>query len=399
MRYLGRVLLSFLLLTLPLYGAAYMHVSPAINTPKVQLFEPGDMEFFTGMAYANEFIYDFDFGVRYAITEHIKIGATLLHADQLIGAFQYTFFENDLFGMASGLNYITNNNTPTDMSDYTSTKNIQFSPYIVAKFKLAFLQLNIGAGTGEYVGEEYVSGLFGSLEIGNERTALIIEHDAKNINVGVRLTFSDNANFHFAATEMPYEDYNSEYSNQPTRYLTTGLSVRKNVWHLYADKQIEYDRQKAALDLMRKEMKLLIMDYQNELDNVKNTQQYMMENYEEFREDIDEDSENRVYSEPIPDEESPTYNQATQLNPNLSNADRVFELYNSSFEAYLVNDYQTAISNLTEAILLAPDIADLYIKLGTIYYDIGLEDLAMQSWKEALRLEPDNKDLLPIFSE
>lgn len=395
-------LLAMLFLPISLHAAAYKHMAPAINTPKVELFDPGDLELFSSMGYANEFIYDFDFGVRYSFSENLKMGVTLLHADQLIGGFQYTFFENKLFGLASGLNYLTNNNTPTDIAEYPSTREIKFSPYLATKLQLGFVRLNFGAGSGEYVGSQFVSGMFGSIELGSQRTALIVEHDGRNMNVGFKFTLSNNSNFHFSATEFPIQDTNPEYEDQPTRYLTTGFSIKKNIWNFYSDKIIEYERQRAAMDLMRKEMKLLILDYQKELQNLKDTQEYILHNYKEFQDEaekrLDTDTNNeRVSKRTSKDETTPP--KKDTLPSKLKDADKVFELYNSAFEAYLANDYQTAVSNLTKAILIEPNVADLYIKLGTIYYEMGLEDLAMQTWQEALRLEPDNPDLLPIFSE
>lgn len=64
---------------------------------------------------------------------------------------------------------------------------------------------------------------------------------------------------------------------------------------------------------------------------------------------------------------------------------------------YYSGDYEKAIKECKSAIKIAPDMALAYIKLGSVYYRQGKQDLAMQSWRKAKQLDPNNPELKALF--
>lgn len=73
----------------------------------------------------------------------------------------------------------------------------------------------------------------------------------------------------------------------------------------------------------------------------------------------------------------------------LMNATNLF--YNSQLEQ--------AAEECRIAIRLAPDLALAYIKLGSIYYRQGKQELAIKNWRKAKELDPNNPELKAIFKE
>ncbi|MBI9032336.1 tetratricopeptide repeat protein [bacterium] len=84
-----------------------------------------------------------------------------------------------------------------------------------------------------------------------------------------------------------------------------------------------------------------------------------------------------------------TYKTNNQALIHLMNATNFF--YNSELE--------DAAEECRKAIRLAPDMALAYIKLGSIYYRQGKQDLAVRNWRKAKELDPNNPELKAIFKE
>ncbi len=84
-----------------------------------------------------------------------------------------------------------------------------------------------------------------------------------------------------------------------------------------------------------------------------------------------------------------TYKTNNQALIHLMNATNFF--YNSELE--------DAAEECRKAIRLAPDMALAYIKLGSIYYRQGKQDLAIKNWRKARELDPSNPEIKAIFKE
>lgn len=84
-----------------------------------------------------------------------------------------------------------------------------------------------------------------------------------------------------------------------------------------------------------------------------------------------------------------TYKTNNQALIHIMNATNLF--YNSQLEE--------AADQCRQAIRLAPDMALAYIKLGSIYYRQGKEDLAIRNWRKAKELDPNNPEIKAIFKD
>ena len=62
-------------------------------------------------------------------------------------------------------------------------------------------------------------------------------------------------------------------------------------------------------------------------------------------------------------------------------------------EALEANDLKSAEEKCLTAITLAPEYPNSYVRLGSVYFVMGEEDKAKNSWDQALNLQPENTDL------
>ena len=49
--------------------------------------------------------------------------------------------------------------------------------------------------------------------------------------------------------------------------------------------------------------------------------------------------------------------------------------------------------------MLNPYIPQLYVRLGSVYYDLDLVGMAVTQWEKALELDPDNLKLKQVLQK
>jgi len=65
--------------------------------------------------------------------------------------------------------------------------------------------------------------------------------------------------------------------------------------------------------------------------------------------------------------------------------------FESGWDAYLRNDYDKAIADLTQMVLLTPDLAFSYIVRGIVYNEKGDHDKAIADLTQAIKINPYDK--------
>lgn len=80
----------------------------------------------------------------------------------------------------------------------------------------------------------------------------------------------------------------------------------------------------------------------------------------------------------------------TQRKSFLSQMDGIKQLYKTG-------RFESALLKVDQLLLDAPTLPILYQMRGTLLEKIGYSDLALQSWKQALRLEPQNERLKKLI--
>ena len=77
-------------------------------------------------------------------------------------------------------------------------------------------------------------------------------------------------------------------------------------------------------------------------------------------------------------------------------AEKVLKLYYDAFESYYQENYRSAIESLNTAIVLDPYFPPLYVRLGSIFYDLGMNKEAIENWNQAIELDPYNQELIKL---
>ncbi len=62
-------------------------------------------------------------------------------------------------------------------------------------------------------------------------------------------------------------------------------------------------------------------------------------------------------------------------------------------KAYLKEDYDAAITALRRAIELNPFSSQAFAMLGSVYYRLGWNRMAIENWQHSLELDPTNEGL------
>ena len=105
-------------------------------------------------------------------------------------------------------------------------------------------------------------------------------------------------------------------------------------------------------------------------------------------EKIDEyiSSGNRLVSLGKYDEAIKNYADALSLDPRDSRV-----LYNLATAQMLAKRYSDAVRSYTQVTLINPKDAESFLYLGVCHFNSGRNDLAKESWKKTLELDPDNE--------
>ena len=94
-----------------------------------------------------------------------------------------------------------------------------------------------------------------------------------------------------------------------------------------------------------------------------------------------------------PDQKLDNIKQNSELDP------EVIRLYYDAFEYFSQEEYYRAITALIKAININPYVSELHTRLGSIYYELDLEEDAINSWQKALELDPNNLELMNFLSD
>ena len=87
------------------------------------------------------------------------------------------------------------------------------------------------------------------------------------------------------------------------------------------------------------------------------------------------------------------------LGVNQELGEKVTKLYYESFEFYYKKEFFKAIDSLQKAIVIDPYMPQLYVRLGSIYYELKMHKEALEMWEQAYMLDPDNPELRPLLQK
>jgi hypothetical protein len=387
------------------FATAYSIPSSLINIPVAKDHEKGDLSYGTYLGFSDKDANEFDAKFTYAPYDNLILGLTMTKPTVYVGNIHWQFYNTPKFGAAAGLLNVGGGEAVDTWEDISSTDNVQFSQYITTRFRVFdVVNIHVGYGTKRFQeGNPGVTrngipdGLFYGIEIPIYKTKFIFEFDGRDMNAGFNVPISKHGEFNFSMTELLLNsDTNANYGNSPTRFVTFGFTFNKNIFEKEEEQSfIDIETRLKKLDMMMKELYGLRNNLRQEIDGYKQEKLNLEEEVGRLRFAMKEDSRYVLEHDKIKKEDLRRH----YLGINQELGEKVITLYYESFEFYYKKEFYKAIESLQKALVIDPYLPQLYVRLGSIYYELKLHTEALSMWERAYELDPHSPDLQELMEK
>lgn len=404
MRFRSACLLGFCMVFTGITQAS-VYNTPAhlINIPIVETYEMGRIEYGSSVSYHDNRNFEFDFMVNYALLDRVILGVTMLESDQLVLNTHWNIFNLKYFGMATGIQNITKDKSPDTWKGNDMTSETAYSPYIVSRIGLGpYINFHFGygdnrfksgnPGRGETTGAE---GMFYGLDVTIAAIKVQAEYDGRDTNIGFSVPMTKYAELNVAFTELFLAGaQNQNYDNAPVRNFALGIKFHRNLLSLKRERLAELNDQMTLLQTKYSELDKLHYEMRLELERMKDERQSFTEDVNRLKTAI-RDETKFLYER---DKEKKEDLRKKYLGVNQEIGEKVISLYYESFEYYYQKEYNKAIELLQKALVLDPYMPQLYMRMGSIYYELDMTKEAYESYMRAYELDPHNEELQQLLS-
>ena len=214
----------------------------------------------------------------------------------------------------------------------------------------------------------------------------------KDLNVGYQFKLGKRTKLDIAFTELMNKTTNPDYNNAPTRKFTMALTFKENMFLAYRNKKTSsVDKKLQELEDMQYDIHKFQSNYLATFKKLKKDKYKLSKKIYQMQKTLED--ENKYVYHVYPDQQIDHLKKDTELDP------EVIRLYYDSFEYYSKEEYYRAITALIRAININPYVSELHTRLGSIYYELDLEEDAIESWQKALELDPNNLELINFLAE
>ncbi len=384
-----------------LFAAALSRPNQLINIPIYEPFKRGEVQYGLAAGLHSDRFTDLDFMMSYALMDHVRIGATLVDPTTVLTHVHLNFFEvgNKVrFAVAGGIENMSSNPEASYWGAYPSTTNITFSQYVTTTFSLGPVSIYQGLGTRRFQQSPSVasknpqiSGYFAGISlpfVGNSR--LNAEFDGRDYNLGLMVPIKDYARLNMAFTELfLLHEKNPNYDQAPVRYFTLGVTFTHNILFLRENERKAEEARLKKIQDMKADVTAVLSDLKRELAHYelqrKELNQYVLRLQTAMKEDAAYIEEKDVALK--------AQKRQHYLSLEKGTAEKVMKYYYESLELYAKKDFLGSVEKLHAALILDPNMPQLYVRLGSVYYEMGLKSEAVLEWEKALKLDPKNETL------
>lgn len=403
-RLFGLILIVCCGLVVPVFGTAFSVPSALINSPTVRDVERGDITVGSYLGYFNHEKNEFDVMLNFAPFDNLVLSLVMLQPRNYTGHIHWQFYNSKRFGAAAGIMDIGKSEVIDTWDEYPRTEETRFSQYLVTRSTFGKLNVHLGYGNKRFTmgepgvkRENSVDGLFGGFEFPFfSKTKTIIEFDGKDYNIGFRVPVNHRSEFNIALTELFLNNSeNANYNNSPIRIVTIGFTYRGNVFKKKEMDVYDLETRLKRMDMTLKELHGMRDELKGEIDSYRDQKDQLAEEISRLRHAMREDT--RYISEQ--DKVKKEQLRRHYLGVNQELGEKVTKLYYESFEFYYKKEFFKAIESLQKAIVIDPYMPQLYVRLGSIYYELKMHKEALEMWEHAYRLDPDNPELRPLLQK
>ena len=403
-RILGLCLTALCVLSTALYATAFSVPSALINSPTVRDVEQGDITVGSYLGYFNHEKNEFDVMLNVAPLDNLVLSLVMLQPTRYVGHIHWQFYNTEKFGAAAGIMDLGNSAIADTWDAYPRTEENRYSQYLVTRSTFGKVNIHIGYGNKRFtMGEpgvkrkNSIDGLFGGFEFPFfSETKTIVEFDGKDYNIGFRVPVNHRSEFNIALSELFLNNSeNSNYNNSPIRFITVGFTYRGNVFKKKETDVYDLETRLKRMDMTLKELHGMRDELKGEIDGYRAQKDQLSEEIERLRHAMKEDT--RYISEQ--DKVKKEQLRRHYLGVNQELGEKVTKLYYESFEFYYKKEFFKAIESLQKAIVIDPYMPQLYVRLGSIYYELKMHKEALEMWEQAYALDPDNPELRPLLQK
>ena len=386
---------------MPTYSAVYNLPSSLINIPVFTPFEKNDLVsgLSSGIYTQNDLTgFEFDVFAYYAPIPRVMVGLNLMTKSTIVFHLHYNLYDrlNSKFKIVGGIANISINGKSklSSFDDKEVTQDTNISPYAVMTYKTNLMNFHLGFG-GErfqYANKDNakfpdLSGVIFGFELPFSTSSFAFEYDGKDFNAGARFQLSKPTTLFISLTELGYSsDKNPQYNNQPVRWLSLGVTHSFNS-NNPDEERVEvinrYNLTKDELDQMTEEIR---STFEVELAQWRKERNMYLDEIDRLRYAVQEDI--RFIDQQ--DLELKEELRQNYLSTSQDVSEKVLSYYYTSFEYFTNKEHYKAIALLQKAIMLNPYLPQLYVRLGSVYFDLDLIDMAVIQWEKAIECDPTN---------
>ena len=409
-------LILLLFKTSYLSAAAYNLPSHLINIPVYTKFDRHDI--ISGISNAFYTVdstskFEFDSKVMYAVSNRLLTGFNLINEKDVVMHIHYQFYSTAKSNLkiTGGMTDIPIKKDPfnenlslTSLSTYPTTQKNTLNSYLSFSYLTSIINYHAGFGLGRFQYSDQESaflkkanGLFFGIDIPIGTLNLIFEYDGKDFNIGGSAPLTNRTMFFASLTEFYRYQLrkdtsikgNPQYNNTPVRWFTFGITHRFNFSKLDEEAVVTFDSYELKEDEVKKISAELSKIYEGELNQWRQERKTLITEIERLKNAVKEDIR---YIDKTDFEKKEEFRQ-NYLATNQEISEKVLSYYYESFEYYTQKKYYEAIQILQKAIALDPYLPQLYVRMGSVYFDLNLIEMALMQWEKALELDPDNISL------
>lgn len=383
------------------FAAVYNMPTSLINMPVYKPFEKNDL--ISGISsgiYTQDQLTGFEFDVFafYAPFPRMMVGLDLMTKSNLVVHLHYNLYDklNSKFKIVGGIANISVNGKSklSSFDDKEVTQDTNISAYAVATYMTSLVNFHVGFGGERFQFDDKdnakfpdFNGLMFGIELPLSTSSFAFEYDGKDFNVGAEFELSPTTKLFGSLTELGYSsDTNPQYNDQPVRWLSLGVTHKFNSNKPDEEKSEiinKYNMTKEELDALTDEIRAT---FEDELDQWRKERQGYLDEIDRLRYILQEDI--RYIDQQ--DLELKEELRQNYLSTSQDVSEKVLSYYYTSFEYFTNKEHYKAIELLQKAIILNPYLPQLYVRLGSVYFDLDLVDMAIIQWEKALECDPTN---------
>jgi tetratricopeptide (TPR) repeat protein len=231
-----------------------------------------------------------------------------------------------------------------------------------------------------------------------------LEYDSKDFNLGFHLPINESFALNLALTQLPFRTgINSAYGvNVPYENLSIGVDYTFNLFAFYGAEYRRLATQYRDLEdksvYVNDKLKVIV-------NNVDQSEQAMVDLREqksfmmsELKKDIDEA---RKQKEQLKGDVKALRDIIASEGFKSVNTlkEDILKYYYRALQYYYDEKYFEAIGELSKANLINDQIPEIHIRMGSIYWTMGLRNEALAAWRKAYGLDKNNEVLNTFLLE